>query len=126
MLLISQIECVIAGQTQTIRLTPGTITARAYGRDEAIEEFRCSFGLNPRYREKILSEPLRIAGVDKTGEVRAVELDNHPFFVATLFLPQLSSAPTAPHPLVVAHLRAAVAFRDAYSVRSQIEHPNAR
>jgi CTP synthase (UTP-ammonia lyase) len=116
MLLISRLECVIAGQAQTIRLTPGTLTARGYGRGEAVEEFRCGFGLNPRYREKILSKPLRIAGVDKTGEVRAVELGNHPFFVATLFLPQLSSTPAAPHPLLVAFLRAAGAFHGVRSV----------
>jgi CTP synthase (UTP-ammonia lyase) len=37
---------------------------------------------------------------DGAGEVRALELDDHPFYVATLFLPQLRSAPGAPHPLI--------------------------
>ena len=46
------------------------------------------------------------------------------FDPSSVFLPQLSSTPAAPHPLVVAYLRAAVAFHDARSVRSQIEHPN--
>jgi CTP synthase (UTP-ammonia lyase) len=86
------------------------------------EEFRCNFGLNPSYRSAILSEPLRVAGVDANGEVRLVELGTHPFFVATLFLPQLSSAPTAPHPLVLAYLRAAAAFQDARRTRWQFQH----
>ena len=124
MLLISRLECSIAGQTRTVRITPGTRTARAYGREEAQEAFRCNFGLNPRYREKILSEPLRVAGVDDDGEVRVVELANHRFFVATLFLPPLSSTPAAPHPLVVAYLRAAAAFHAARRVHSQSAHGN--
>jgi CTP synthase (UTP-ammonia lyase) len=39
--------------------------------------------------------------------VRVVELTDHRFFVATLFVPQLSSRPDAPHPLITALLKAA-------------------
>ena len=116
--LISRLECSIAGQTRTVRFTPGTTTARAYGHEGAQEAFRCNFGLNPRYRAKVLSGPLRVAGVDDDGEVRVVELGDHPFFVATLFLPQLSSTPATPHPLIVEFLRAAAAFRDSRRIRS--------
>lgn len=112
LLLISRLECSVAGQARIVRLAPGTTTARAYGRAEATEAFRCNFGLNPEHRATILRQPLRVAGVDENGEVRVVELDGHPFFVATLYLPQLSSTPTVPHPLVVAYLRAAAAFHD--------------
>ena len=52
-----------------------------------------------------------MTGVDENGEVRVVELHTHPFFLATLFLPQLSSSPAAPHPLFVAFVEAAAAFR---------------
>jgi CTP synthase (UTP-ammonia lyase) len=86
---------------------------RAYGREEATEQFHCNFGLNPSYRELVVGEPLRVAGTDREGEVRVVELRNYRFFVATLFLPQLSSRPETPHPLIVAYLRAAVAFHDS-------------
>lgn len=115
--LISRLECTIAGQTRIVRLTPGTATARAYGRKEATEAFRCNFGLNPDHRATILRRPLRLAGVDDNGEVRVVELDGHPFFVAALYLPQLSSTPAAPHPLVTAYLRAAAAFHDSRGSR---------
>jgi CTP synthase (UTP-ammonia lyase) len=115
--LISRLECSIAGQTRTVRITPGTTTARAYGREVAEEAFRCNFGLNPRYRAQILSGLLRVAGIDDDGEVRVVELGDHPFFVATLFLPQLSSTPATPHPLIVEFLRAAAAFRDSRRIR---------
>jgi CTP synthase (UTP-ammonia lyase) len=107
-----------------VRLTPGTTTARAYGRVEATEAFRCNFGLNPDYRATILRPPLRLAGVDENGEVRVVELDGHPFFVATLYLPQLSSTPAAPHPLVVAYLRAATALHVSRGVRPPSGDPD--
>jgi hypothetical protein len=38
-----------------------------------------------------------------------VALSDHPFFVGTLYQPQISSAPDDPHPLIVAYLRAALA-----------------
>ena len=117
MLLISRLECSIAGESRTVRILPGTTTRSAYDRGEAEEAFRCHFGLNPKYRARVLSEPLRVAGVDDSGEVRVVELGHHPFFVATLFLPQLTSTPVAPHPLIVAYLRAAAAFHDSRGAR---------
>jgi CTP synthase (UTP-ammonia lyase) len=98
-LVIQRLTCSLVGQTQTIQLTRGSLVHRAYGRDEAAEQFRCNFGLNPIYRELVAREPLRVAGIDYEGEVRVVELMNHRFFVATLFLPQLSSSPEMPHPL---------------------------
>jgi CTP synthase (UTP-ammonia lyase) len=50
---------------------------------------------------------MRIAATDATGEVRAIERVDHPFFVGTLYQPQLRSAPRAPHPIFVGLLDAA-------------------
>ena len=41
------------------------------------------------------------------GDVRATELPSHPFFIATLFQPQLGSDRGHPHPLITAFLEAA-------------------
>jgi CTP synthase (UTP-ammonia lyase) len=70
------------------------------------------FGLSATYAACFSNGPLKVAGVDREGEARVVELPGHPFFVATLFLPQLISRPDAPHPLVLAYLRAAISFRN--------------
>ena len=40
------------------------------------------------------------AADDATGEVRAVELDGHPFFVAALFQPERAALRGEPAPLV--------------------------
>jgi CTP synthase (UTP-ammonia lyase) len=51
--------------------------------------------------------------VDLERGVRIVELSTHRFYVAALFLPQISSRPESPHPLIVAFLRAALAFQSS-------------
>jgi CTP synthase (UTP-ammonia lyase) len=110
-LLISKLACSLVGKTQTIKIVPGSLVHRAYGREEVTEQFACSYGLNPQFRDKVQKGQLKITGVDLDGEVRIVELSDHRFYVATLFLPQISSEPESPHPLIVAYLRAALAFQ---------------
>jgi CTP synthase (UTP-ammonia lyase) len=109
-LLVSKLASSLVGKTETIKILPGSLAHRAYGREEVSEQFACSYGLNPRFRDQIAKSQLKITGVDLGGEVRVVEVAGHPFYAATLFLPQISSAPQSPHPLIVAYLRAALAF----------------
>jgi CTP synthase (UTP-ammonia lyase) len=105
---ISKLTCSLAGKSELVRIMPGTLTRQAYGREETIEEFRCNYGLNPAYREQFGAGALKVSGIDLGGEFRIVELPDHCYFVATLFLPQLSSSPDVPHPLILAYLKAAV------------------
>jgi len=77
-----------------------------------MEQFQCNYGLNPQFRNRFDRAKLKITGLDLEGEVRIVELIDHPFYVATLFLPQLSSMPENSHPLFVSYLKAALAFRN--------------
>jgi len=110
-LLISKLPGSLVGKTQTVKITPGSLLHSAYGRDETTEQFACNYGFNPRFRGKVEGGQLKVTGVGPDGEARAVEIPDHPFYVATLFLPQTSSGPGSPHPLIVAYLRAALAFR---------------
>jgi CTP synthase (UTP-ammonia lyase) len=109
-LFISKLACSLVGQAQTIKIAPGSHAHQAYGQKEVTEQFYCNYGLNPRFRDKVEKGKLKITGVDLDGEVRIVELSDHRFYVATLFLPQVLSKPEIPHPLIIAYLRAAVAF----------------
>ena len=108
---ISKLSCSLVGETQIIRITPGTLSFQAYGNDKAIEQFHCNYGLNEEYRDEIGNGELKIVGVDANGDARIVELSNHRFFIATLFIPQLSSSPEVPHLLISAYIKAALAFR---------------
>jgi CTP synthase (UTP-ammonia lyase) len=110
-LIITRLACSLRGEEQVAHILPGTLAFKAYGKDRSLEKFLCNYGLNEGYRDLLFQGDLRVAGEDGEGNVRIVELRSHPFFVATLFVPQLSSEPNRPHPLMVAFLRAAGAFR---------------
>jgi CTP synthase (UTP-ammonia lyase) len=101
--LISQLACALVGVKARVRFTGGSHLRNAYGKGESIEEYHCSFGLNPRYRRLIETEALIVAAVDDQDDVRAVELERHPFFVSTLFQPEMQAG----NPLVAAFVRAA-------------------
>ena len=51
------------------------------------------------------------SGVGVDGEVRIVELPNHPFFLVTLFVPQARSTAASPHPLMVGFAASAAEHR---------------
>ena len=85
-----------------------TLAQQAYQTDEALEEFRCHYGLNPEFHDEIFEGAMKVSGIGPDGEARIVELSGHPFFVATLFVPQLRSSSSMPHPLIVAYLKAVV------------------
>ena len=114
-MVITALACSLVGVTQQVYITPGTLAHQAYGIGAVVEEFRCHYGLNPAYREHISQGALKVTGVDGDGEVRIVELSEHRFFLATLFVPQLTSSPDLPHPLIVAYLQAARTFQAGQS-----------
>ena len=84
----------------------------AYGRRHMTENYRCNYGLNPDYRATFNLSELPITVLNKDGEMRVVELRAHPYFVATLFLPQLNSTPQQAHPLITQFIIEAQAFRE--------------
>jgi CTP synthase (UTP-ammonia lyase) len=110
-LFISRLACSLVGKTQEIKVAPDSVAYRAYGKQKVMEQFFCNYGLNPLFRDKVKKGRLNITGTDPDGEVRIVELSDHPFYVATLFLPQVASRPESPHPLIAAYLKKARAFQ---------------
>jgi CTP synthase (UTP-ammonia lyase) len=103
---ISRLACSLVGRTMTITLQPQSLLARLYGRTTVNEKYHCNFGVNPEFERVLFSGDLRVAGSDAEGVARAVEIPGHPFFVGTLFLPQHTSSPTAPHPVIAGFLQA--------------------
>jgi CTP synthase (UTP-ammonia lyase) len=107
-LLVNRLACSLVGQVMDVRLIEGSLAHRAYRSAGATERYYCQFGLNPDYIGTLTRNGLAISGVDQDGEVRVVELPGHRFFVGTLFVPQASSMPGRPHPLISAYLAAAL------------------
>lgn len=106
---ISLLACSLQGCTITVKLTRGSTLAALCGSLRAVEHTTCSYGLAPEMQHIADEHGMRVAAVDDTGEVRAVERTDHPFFLATLFQPQLRSAPGHPHPVFAGLLKAALA-----------------
>ncbi|MFH1032113.1 MAG: hypothetical protein V1767_06095 [Chloroflexota bacterium] len=90
-----------------IKVSPDSLAFRIYQRTEIDEAFNCNYELNPVYRKKLEASGLKVSGVSADGGARIIELLDHRFFIATGFLPQLSSEPTKPHPLIIAYIKAA-------------------
>ncbi|HUJ20735.1 MAG TPA: hypothetical protein VLX58_04395 [Bryobacteraceae bacterium] len=94
-----------------VRIQAGTRLAAIYGATDCEEEYFCNYEVNPAYVRQFEAAGLRLSAFDENGELRAVELPDHVFFIATLFQPHLSSAEGSPHPLIVAYLAAVAARR---------------
>jgi CTP synthase (UTP-ammonia lyase) len=103
---ISLLGCSLQGQTITVALATGSRLARLYGALQAVERTTCSYGLAAEMQHIAGEHGMRAVAVDDTGEVRAVERMDHPFFLATLYQPQLRSEPGRPHPIFVGLLQA--------------------
>lgn len=106
-MVITPLTCALVDQNGAIELRPNTLIARAYGRELIEEAYRCSFGVAEEFARELESGDLRVTGWDEDGEIRAVELVTHPFFVATLFQHERAALAGRPVPLVQAMLRAA-------------------
>lgn len=99
---ITPLTCTLIEKTETIRFRRGSILATAYGCMETMESYHCNYGINPAFLSAILSGPLRISAEDRAGDVRAVELEGHPFFVGTLFQPERAALKEKTPPIVAA------------------------
>ena len=90
-------------------LKPGTKIAEIYGTQLVYERHRHRYEVNPRYHETLEKHGLTLCGISPDGKlVEAIELTDHPFFVATQFHPEFKSRPNRPHPLFAAFISAAL------------------
>ena len=80
----------------------GTLAEKIYGKTEISERHRHRFEFNNDYRERLENAGLKISGTSPDGLlVEMVELENHPYFIAGQFHPELKSRPNRPAPLFV-------------------------
>lgn len=109
--LFTPLACSLKGQRAPIELIEHSQMRHWYGQNTVEEEHYCAYGLNEQYLPAIEQAGLKVAGRSLDGEIRALELTGHPFFLATAYVPQVSSSPKAPHLLITAWLNAAISHR---------------
>lgn len=100
---ISKLSCQIAGKKMKVKILPETLAADLYDTREVTEEYYCHYGINPEFRSALQEKGMKISATDETEEPRIIELPGKRFYLATLFVPQVSSNP---HPLLVGYLKA--------------------
>jgi CTP synthase (UTP-ammonia lyase) len=106
-LVIVPLECSLVGHEEAVMVVPGTLAARIAGPGRRTERYHCSYGVNREYLELLTGAGLRFSGFDDGGDARIVELPGHPFFLGTLFQPELRGDGTQPHPIIRAFAEAA-------------------
>ena len=111
---VASLACSLVGQRREIRPVAGTRLAALTGEAPFSGFHYCSYGLNDRYREALVAAGLVIGAYADDAGVEAVELPGHPFYLATLFQPQMESLTTGVlHPILGALIAAAHAARSS-------------
>jgi CTP synthase len=83
-----------------IKLHAGTRAREIYGEAVIYERHRHRYEVNNLLRKRLQSAGLSISGTSPDERlVEVVELDEHPFFVASQFHPEFKSRPERPAPL---------------------------
>ncbi|MGW4194334.1 CTP synthase C-terminal region-related (seleno)protein [Streptomyces sp. NPDC005004] len=106
-LLIEPLACSLVGHEATVVLEPGSLAESVIGAPRTVERYFCSYGPS-RHLDTLRAHGLRFSGHDTDGQVRVAELPDHPFFLASLFQPELYGDGSRPHPMIRALGGAAV------------------
>lgn len=82
-----------------VETVEGSIIRRLYGSTVIRERHRHRYEVNPVYVGRLRERGLNITAVSRVGaRVEAVEIRDHPFFLATQFHPEFKSRPMSPSP----------------------------
>lgn len=91
------------------QLLSGSKAQKAYGREQISERHRHRYEFNNDYREAFQKKGMLFSGLSPDSKlVEMIELEDHPWFVASQFHPELKSKPTAAHPLFFNFVTAAL------------------
>ena len=90
------------------RLLEGSRAAGIYDAKEINERHRHRYEFNNAFREQLTAAGLVLSGLSPDGRlVEMIELEDHPWFMAGQFHPELKSRPNKAHPLFRSFIAAA-------------------
>ncbi|OOM12019.1 CTP synthase [Clostridium saccharobutylicum] len=89
------------------KLEEDTNSYEAYNSELISERHRHRYEFNNTYRQQIAEGGMKIVGTSPDGRlVEIVEIEDHPWYVAAQFHPELKSRPNKPHPLFTGFIKA--------------------
>ncbi|MDD3241571.1 MAG: CTP synthase [Bacilli bacterium] len=90
-------------------ITKGSLAERLYKEQQIQERHRHRYEFNNKYKEELESKGFKFTGVNKESNLmEIIELDNHPFFIASQFHPEFKSRPNRPHPLFDGFIKSSI------------------
>lgn len=90
---------------------------KLYGQKTIYERHRHRYEVNNEYREDFKRGGIRLSGLSPDGRiVEMMELDDHPWFIATQAHPEFNSRPNRPHPLFKGFIGAALEYQDKTAI----------
>jgi CTP synthase len=90
-------------------LIEGSRVRALYGDKCAAERHRHRFEVNPEFHDVLRENGLTISGLSPDGRLAEfIEIEDHPYFVATQAHPELTSRLEAPNPLFLGLVKAAI------------------
>ncbi|MGA4876043.1 CTP synthase C-terminal region-related (seleno)protein [Streptomyces lydicamycinicus] len=105
---IIPLACSLVGHEGIVKVASGSRAAQLLGADRTPARYHCNYGPHPDYLDVLRAHGLTFTGTDESGDLRIAELPAHPFFLATLFQPELDGDGTRAHPLITGLASAAV------------------
>jgi CTP synthase (UTP-ammonia lyase) len=109
---IGQLACSLYGEERTVTAVEGTIVGAACGTTPFPGFHFCGYGLAAEYEAAVEQAGAVISARAPDVGVEAIELPEHPFFVATAFQPQVgASSATRLHPLLQRFLAVSSSLR---------------
>ena len=85
-----------------------TLAEKIYNKEEISERHRHRYEYNNEYKERLEKAGLICSGTSPDGKlVEMVEIEDHPYFIASQFHPELKSRPNKPAPLFIGLVKAA-------------------
>jgi CTP synthase (UTP-ammonia lyase) len=108
---VAPLSCSLIGEEREVTCVPGTRLAEICGTEPFTGFHWCNYGLADPFVAPLADAGVVVSAHAPDAGVEAIELPGHPFFVATLFQPQVGALAGEPlHPLVTAFVEASGAM----------------
>ena len=105
---VTRLSCSLVGEEREVTAVAGTRLAELCGTAPFTGFHWCNYGIAPEHEGALVDAGLVVSARAPDAGVEAVELPGHPFYLATLFQPQVGSSTTGRlHPLIGALVAAA-------------------
>ena len=102
--------------TYPCKINPDTIASNVYGEEVIYERHRHRYEVNNKYRDILIENGLTIGGVSPDNNlVEMIEIQDHPYFVASQFHPEFKSRPWEPAPLFYEFISASLKTKSSES-----------